>query len=146
MLYVEFLRVRKALIWHAGILAAVAIFVMIASMNAKVEVNGSNPQLPLIPFSVIASGAFFWGAIFASSIGTSLNREFETYVISWTKPISRQMLALQFILLDMAGVTVAYGLAALVITLVLMHFHIPLAMDARFGITLPMTLGAALMW
>ena len=147
MLYVEFLRVRKALIWHAGILVAVAIFVMFASMNANVEVNGGVPSAPPpIPFSVIVSGAFFWGAIFASSIGTSLNREFETYVISWTKPISRQLLALQYILLDMAGVVVAFGLAGLVITLVLKHFNLELYMDERFWITLPMSLGASLMW
>src|SRR5665213_1459293 len=98
MVYVEFLRVRRTLKWHLGILAAVTLLVLYFGHDTNLVVNGHSEvfagmPVPLGALSVIAA---FFAAIYASSLGSSLNRENPMRDISWTKPIPRSRIALQY--------------------------------------------------
>lgn len=149
MEYVEFLRIRKALIWHVGILALVVLFVVTLGGNgATVNVNGSTTFASGmgIPIGVIASLAAFFGAIFASSAGVSLNRENATRELSWTKPLSRTLLALRFTLIDLAGVGIAYLIAITAIAIVLLRMHLTPYLDASVVPQFVLGFGAAAMW
>jgi hypothetical protein len=153
--YIEFLRIRKSLMWHIGILALVAIGIMLLGAghaDTEVIVNGSSRSASqmvagmTVPLSAAAGIAAFFGAIFASTCGTSFNRESMTRDISWTKPISRMMLALQFAIVDIAGVIVAYFAAFAVIVIVLLRYHVAPFFDDAFAVELALGIGIGTMW
>ncbi len=117
MEYVELLRVRRSLIWNAGIMLVLLVFgIMALGGNSAIHISGTTGTTTIspgvaVPISVLATIAAFFAAIYASSVGTSLNRESLTRDISWTKPISRTQLALRFVLIDLTGVVIAFALA-----------------------------------
>ena len=74
----------------------------------------------------------FFGAIYASSAGPSLNRENTTRDLSWTKPVPRTVLALQFILIDVAAIAIVFALAVLAIVAVLLRLQMVPVLDAAF--------------
>jgi hypothetical protein len=155
MVYVEFLRIRRSLMWHAGIIAVVAIGIMLLGLNnvhTDVDVNGTHSSasrmvagMPM-PLSVAAGIAAFFGAIFASTCGASFNRESLTRDISWTKPISRTLLALQFALVDLGGVFTAYLFAFLAIVIVMLRYHVAPYVDGLFGVEFALGVGIGTMW
>jgi hypothetical protein len=155
MVYVEFLRIRRSLMWHAGIISIVAIGIMLLGLNnvhTDVDINGTHQSassmvagMP-IPLSVAAGIAAFFGAIFASACGASFNRESLTRDLSWTKPISRTLLALQFALVDLGGVLAAYLFAFLAIVVVMLRYHVAPYADGAFGVELALGVGIGTMW
>ncbi len=155
MVYIEFLRIRKSLLWHAGIIALIAIGVMLLGAgngNTEVIVNGTSRSasqmvagIP-VPLSVVAGIAAFFGAIFASTCGTSFNRESMTRDISWTKPVSRMMLALQFAIVDVGGVIVAYLVAFAAIVIVMLRYQVAPFFDDAFVVELVLGIGIGTMW
>jgi hypothetical protein len=149
MEYVEFLRIRTSLAWHVGIAAVIALLiVMLSGHYTTVNVNGSTQPMPgtPVPFDTLATVAAFFGAIFASSAGTSLNRENATRDISWTKPLSRTVLAVRIIAIDLAGIVIAYVAALAAIVAVLMSLHGVPFFDAGAATQLVLGLGVGTMW
>ncbi len=88
----------------------------------------------------------FFAAIFASSQGASLNRENATRDISWTKPISRSVLAVQYLALDAVAIIVAYALTLCAISIVLIGSHIAPVADPALPFMSVLACGVALMW
>ena len=149
MEYVEFLRIRTSLLWHIGIVAVIALVIaMLGGHDTTVNVNGSTQLMSgtQVPFDTLATIAAFFGAIFASSAGTSLNRENATRDISWTKPLSRSVLAVRIVAIDVAGIAIAYVAALAAIVAVLMHMHIAPFIDAGSATQLALGLGIGMMW
>jgi hypothetical protein len=146
---VEFLRMRQALLWHIGILAAIAFLIaMLGGNGTSVNINGSTKFISGmgVPLGALTTIAAFFGAIFASSAGTSLNRENATRDISWTKPISRTALAVRIVAIDLAAVAIAYAAALAAIVAVLTHLHITPFIDAEAVPQLVLGLGIGMMW
>jgi hypothetical protein len=148
MIYVEYLRVRNALVWHVGILGAVALVVLATSHSTSVIVDGRPAVVAgvAVPVGGLAPIAMFFAAIFASSIGASLNRENTTRDISWTKPVSRTMLALQYVLVDLAGVAIAFAFAMAVIVAVAARIGAVPIVDATLVPQIALGFGCAAMW
>ncbi len=149
MEYVELLRVRRSLIWNAGILAVVVLGILALGNHSTINVNGGTTSLAAgaaLPAGVLATIGAFLAAIYASSIGTSLNRESSTRDISWTKPVSRTMLAIRFICIDLAGVVIAYAVALILVYLTLSYLHISITDDGHGTAEYVLGCGVGLMW
>jgi hypothetical protein len=151
MEYVELLRVRRSLIWHTGILVLLVFGIMALGGNSAIHISGTTGTTTIspgvaVPISVLATIAAFFAAIYASSVGTSLNRESNTRDISWTKPISRTQLALRFVLIDLTGVVIAFALALAAIIAVLLYMHVTPVADAKAPSQLLLGAGVGVMW
>jgi hypothetical protein len=148
MAYAEYLRVRKSLAWHAGILGIILLFVLYFAHGSQVEVNGTTRLMTgmAIALGPLATIGMFFAAIFASSQGASLNRENATRDLSWTKPISRTLLALQFVAIDVAGVLIAFALTMICVVLALLRAGLTPVVDPTFGTELALGAGVAVMW
>jgi hypothetical protein len=149
MEYVELLRVRRSLIWNAGILAVVVIGILALGSHSTIHVNGGTTNLAAgasLPVSVLATIGALLAAIYASSIGTSLNRESTTRDISWTKPVSRTMLAIRFVCIDLAGVVIAFAFALILIYLALSYLQISVVGDSHSSGQLVLACGVGAMW
>ena len=149
MEYVEFLRIRRSLLWHVGIVAAIALFIIaVGGREASVDINGSTQLVSgmRVPVSVLAVAGAFFGAIFASSAGTSLNRENGTRELSWTKPVSRTVLAVRFILIDLCGIAIVFAATIVAIVVVLLRMHIQPFADPGAVPELALGLGIGTMW
>jgi hypothetical protein len=151
MEYVELLRVQRSLIWHAGILAVLVIGIIALGGHSAIHIAGTTGTTTIapgvaVPISVLATIAAFFAAIYASSVGTSLNRESSTRDISWTKPLSRTLLALRFVLIDAAAVVVAFLIALAGVIAVLMYMHVTPVADAQTPEELLLGAGVGVMW
>ena len=148
MAYVEFLRVRRSLTWHAGTLVAIMLVALYFGHDTSVNINGQAELLPgmAVSLGLLSPIATFFAAIYASSLGTSLNRENPTRDISWTKPIPRSVIALQYVLIDVAGVAIAFVLTMLAVLVVLARMHFVPAIDASTIPLLVLGLGVSVMW
>jgi len=149
MEYVELLRVRRSLIWNAGILAIVVIGILTLGSDSTIHVNGGTTRIApgvALPAGVLATIGAFLAAVYASSIGTSLNRESMTRDISWTKPVSRTVLAIRFVCIDLAGVIGAFAFALILIYLALSHLHVAVVADVDTPAQLLLGCGVGAMW
>jgi hypothetical protein len=148
MVYVEFLRVGRTLKWHLGILAVVTLLVLYFGHNTTVNVNGhselySGMEVPLGVLSVIAT---FFASIYASSLGSSLNRENPMRDISWTKPISRSRLALQYIVTDIAAIVLVFALTMVAVIIGILRLQFVPGVEVGFIPHIVLGLGVAVMW
>jgi hypothetical protein len=153
MEYAEFLRVRGTIKWHLGILAAALLLGLIFGHTMKVNVNDPDGS----HLATVASGmrvalawmapiGMFFAAIFASSAGGSLNREFGLRDIAWTKPLSRGALALRYVLIDVAAVVLLYALTLAAVAVLLLRFGVTPYVDAGFVATALLGCGVSVMW
>ena len=148
MAYAEFLRTRRSLTWHVGILAALTLLILYFGNTATINVDGHSPLFPgmPVPLGQLTVVAMFFGAIYASSAGTSLNRENTTRDLSWTKPVPRTVLALQFIAIDVAAIAIVFALSVLAIVAVLLRLQMVPVIDASFVPEAVLALGVCVMW
>jgi hypothetical protein len=152
MEYVEFLRVRRSLLWHAGILAVIVLAIIALGQNTTVNINGTGGGTThltaglQLPIGVLATIGGFFGAIYASSLGTSLNRESLTRDLSWTKPLSRTLLAVRYMLVDVAGVVIGFAIAIVAALAVIVHLQMVPVIDASTPVQLVLGAGIGVMW
>jgi len=175
MAYVEFLRVRKSFYFFAGIIAAM-IAVLLVSLfashggssnggfrlelgSAIVIQKGADGRLHQVavnsmsglnvPLGALFGIAAYCAAVFATVISTSLNRERDGLDFPFTRPVSRQRMALSYFAVDLAAIFAAFAFAFVVLCLV------PLATAGLLGhITttpqawwiLALGLGMSFMW
>jgi hypothetical protein len=174
MAYVEFLRARKVFYFFAGIITAL-IGVLLLSLFAshggsgdtfrlglgsaiviQKGADGRLHQVPLnamsglnVPLGALFGLATYCAAIFATLLSTSLNRERDGLDFPFTRPVSRERMALSYFAVDLAAVFAAFAFAFVVLCLV------PLAVAGLLGrITstpqawwiLALGLGMSFMW
>jgi hypothetical protein len=174
MAYVEFLRVRKAFYFFAGIIAAMIAFLLVSlfaahggsNSNFRLELgsaiilqkgtDGRIHQVPLngikdlnVPLAALFGIAAYCAAVFATVLSTTLNKERDGLDFTLTRPVSRERIALEYFAVDLAGVFAAFLFAFVVMCLV------PLATAGLLGrITstpqawgiLALGLGMSFMW
>ncbi|MGA2395927.1 MAG: hypothetical protein ABSH03_21520 [Candidatus Lustribacter sp.] len=151
MEYVEFWRVRRSLLWHAGIVAVIVLVILTLPQVGTVHVVGPGGSTKFAPgagapLGMLSTIAAFFAAIYASSVGTSLNRENGTRDLSWTKPLSRTLLALRYILIDLAGVLIAFGIALAAAAVVTTYMHFTPFFDAQAPVQIALGTGVGAMW
>jgi hypothetical protein len=148
MVYVEFLRVRRTLTWHLGILAAFVLLALFFAHDSSVTVEGHSTWFAgmSVPLGQLSAIAMIFAAIYASSLGSSLNRENPMRDISWTKPIPRGVLALQYLLTDIAAIVLVFALTMLAVIITLLRLHFVPAFDATLIPLLALALGVSVMW
>ena len=148
MVYVEFLRARRSLAWHAGILAAITLLILYFGHDTAIDVNGAPAVVTgmPVPLGALAVIAMVFAAIYGSSAGTSLNRENLTRDISWTKPVARTLVALQFVIVDIAAIALVFVLTMLAVLAVLARMHIVPVAGATLAPDLVLGLGVGVMW
>lgn len=141
MYYKELLRVRSLLIKFAIVVACIALFVFLLSGHGSVSVNllpeaghhaivasassgDTNIYAPGIevhganhgvPFEALPALAAFGAAIFAMILGCCLAYENCGHLeIAWTRPASRIGYATRIMLVDAAGILLAFAFTLLV--------------------------------
>jgi hypothetical protein len=148
---VELWRVQRSLLWHAGIVAVIVLVILTLPQVGTVHVTGAGGSTNFAPgngapLSAIAGIAAFFAAIYASSVGTSLNRENSTRDLSWTKPLARTVLALRYILIDLVGVAIAFAIAMAAGTVIATYMHFPPYFDAQATAQIVLGIGIGAMW
>jgi hypothetical protein len=151
MEYVEFLRVRRSLTWHLGILGLLTLAVLVFGHHTSITIDDGESASRVaagmsVPLMALAPIAMFFAAIYASTAGTSLNREFMVRDLAWTKPIARNALALRYIAVDLAAVALVYALSLLAILAALTKFGVATVADAQSFEYLVFGLGVSVMW
>jgi hypothetical protein len=149
--YIEFLRLRRAFYWYGGVLVGVTLLGLVSlNLNATHVERGNPGELGI---SGVFAIAVYCGAVFATVISRSLNKENDGVEMVWTKPVSRQRLALQYFAYDLGAIVVATLLAALLMSIVLLDvgaiMHTPVSLvvfDAQSTSSLALGLGVAFMW
>jgi hypothetical protein len=155
MVYVELLRLRSALYIYAGVIAAV-VLTIIVSLNWGVSTHRDQSDLHMngtIGISALMALAVYASAVFATIIGTSLNKASDQAEVVFTKPISRERLAATFILADLGGIVASFVIATLLFALVVLDVGFlvgaPLRLlrfDAATFRVIFLGLGIAFMW
>lgn len=120
MYYKELLRVRAGVTAYAITIAIAAIIVAVinagASMSPDAATKAHTAAIPVVAIFAIAA---FLAAILATVFGASLNCDGDGHMeLVGTRPISRAGYALQVMLVDVAGIVLAFlltvGAAAIV--------------------------------
>lgn len=137
MAYVEFLRVRLALLIYTGVVAVVVVLLVLGAGSAAVH---SGPSVSVvvgtdsghshaaqtvssifaktrIPLGLLLGIAGYCAVVFATILASSINKENEHAHLSYTKPISRTRLGLGYFAVDVCGIALAYLIAFVLIGL-----------------------------
>jgi hypothetical protein len=146
MYYIELLRLRKSFIIYGGILMSLFLLSMITTHWPGTVVH--KGESGTIPLSVLLSIVGFCAIIFATAIGTSLNRENDGVEMVWTKPIARERLALMYVALDLAAIVVAFLVPLALAVLIFASFGLTKVIqpDDKWISVLILTFGIAFMW
>ncbi|HMD01912.1 MAG TPA: hypothetical protein VKG44_03000 [Candidatus Baltobacteraceae bacterium] len=149
MIYVEFWRARNVLMWYAVGLLAIVALIVISMGHATVEVNDTKVAAPeLIPLSLLLGLAAYAATIMATILGSSLSCLSDQLPNAWTKPESRERIALSFFVVDVAAIVLLFVLAVGCGLFVLLQAHMfaHLSLDAQALPVGLLGLGMALMW
>jgi len=149
-MYVEFLRVRRALIIYAIVIVAITILNTVSLNIGHVHIVDGDPHIAKlhVPLTIVLTLAAFGSLLFGTLLAGSLNRERETLALSWTRPIPRERLALSYMLVDLAGVVAAFFITLLVgaVPLVTTHLISRIYIDSDVLAAVALMLGITVMW
>jgi hypothetical protein len=148
MVLVETLRLRRWTIGWASVILAVAVIIVLTIQHAitTVEINGSTWGAMNVPLVTFAPLAMFLSMIYASRAGLTLNEEGRTLALSWTKPVSRVVIALRIVMVDVAAIVASNVFAWLVIIGVTSSARGSVAVSADQISTIVLALAVPVMW
>ena len=125
MAYVEWLRARRRLI------AFTVVFIILAALivspfffghvtidsPARTGRDGRRQHLAQahLPLSPLFAGAALLCLMFTTTLGTSLNAQHDVLNLVFTRPVSRERLALIYFGIDAGAIVVCFVLAALIV-------------------------------
>lgn len=134
MIYREYLVMRKALAWYAGVVVILILVQIILSQGVQFTQSRST-GVDWGSSTAMTAGIF--SACFAWLFGVALgNGSREAARTLWVLPADRWKTALQLISVDLAGITVAFACEYAVMLLSLAVSHM------RFGTQVPFTVSA----
>ena len=147
MEYVEYLRVRRALVSYAVALAfcfAVVMVVLHAHGGIHIVIKFDKGGVTL--GSLLEVGAL--AALFlATAFGSNLAAEGATLPFLWTKPVSRTVLALRFVVVDALAIAAGIAVCTLIAIVVVFANGPGAAITfAGLGPDAALALGAPLAW
>ncbi|MBV8720543.1 MAG: hypothetical protein JO277_00235 [Candidatus Eremiobacteraeota bacterium] len=108
MYYVEMLYARSRMLWYIGITGVLALTFLyfVAFPPAGAHVRNEGQDVPMDPIFI---GASFAASIMASMLAATLNRDQSHLAYMWTRPLSRVRIALNYIVVDIVTILLAYG-------------------------------------
>jgi hypothetical protein len=116
MYYVEYLFARNRFLWFGSIVVAIGILGMYGvfgvqhALQTKPEAfEGGNHTVPI---DVIFGIAGYATCVMATMLAATLNRDRCHLPYMWTRPISRERIAFQYMAVDVVTIIVAYALVA----------------------------------
>ena len=141
MVYVESLRVRRRLTIFMSIMIAITALLVLPAFfghtyvdthggktigysSSGTEVGSGSQGLQQlvahsnIPFSALLGVAALLTYIFATQVGSSLNAQNASLNLTFTKPESRERIALSFFAIDVAAIVLCYALCTVVVCVV----------------------------
>lgn len=164
MSYVEYLRVRRAIIVYSIIVGCIVALTLLVAFTAHGSMavsaeHGDTIGLGLrgllaadlarhgtkIPLSALFVFAGFGATILATVFGKSLSSEREHTPLTWTKPASRQAFALAHFGVDAIGVVTTFVISLALVLFVIWALGIGafISADARMWPILAMSAGVA---
>ena len=180
MSYVELLRARNIFRIFGSVLTAIVVFAVASILfgthfgtsvhhhvvtntnghafhinqegSSALEVSGgSDDSLMRVPLEYLFGIAAYAAIIFATILGPSLNKENDGYGYAFTKPVSRERLALEYFGVDLAAIVAVFaytlGLLLLAIWCLGFFFKGQVTFDAGAALGISASgLGAAFMW
>jgi hypothetical protein len=164
MSYVEYLRVRRAIIVYTIIVGGIAALTLLVAFTAHGSMvvsaeHSTNVQFGLremlasdfakhgtkIPLSVLFVCAGFGATILATVFGKNLCSERDHTPLAWTKPASREAFALSHLGVDALGIVATFVITLVFILTVIWGLGIAgfISADSRMGPMLAMSAGIA---
>ena len=110
MAYVELLWTRKMFAWYAGFVVVLGFASAAASNAFPSKLHASAQGLPLTWLFGISAYAT---CIMTTMIAGTLNRDREHLAYIWTRPLRRERVAFEYMLVDLATILAAFALVAL---------------------------------
>jgi hypothetical protein len=166
MMYLEYLRVRRAFVWYAAGIAIVGLFIVLGSfaghnVSLNGHVTGDNgstnvhvrgfESLGIIPIPIegFVGTAALLALAFATALAASFNRETQHAHFLFVRPVSRYRMAMVTAGVDIASIATAAIFALVVAFLVCSislwgHVRYVWSSDT-LGVAV-LGLGAAVMW
>ncbi len=113
MWYVEFIRARRAL----GVYALFLLFMVLVAVALRIYAafHAHTDHIDNQPIEGVAYIAAAIATVFATVLATSLAYHVAGHLeLSWTKPVGRERLIFETMLVDIAAIAIAYGAAIVV--------------------------------
>ena len=113
MYYAEYLFARNRFMWFAsiavaiGILGLYGVFGVQHTIETKPEAFNAGGN-HAVPMDVIFGIAGYATCVMATMLAATLNRDRSHLSYIWTRPISRERIAFQYMLVDVVTIIVAY--------------------------------------
>ncbi len=149
MEYVAMLRGRRVLTWYGTIfLALTALGLALAFKDGPPRMQMSRGSNPMIPFEFILAGAAFAPVLLASFLAVGLDAEYKTAAITFTRPLSRALIALRYLAVDGGSMIAAWliTLAVVLITIFVLGIGKYLTFGHEATDAFSIVLGCAVMW
>ena len=142
-------RARRALTWYTAILfSCIALGLALAFKDGAPNIQMSHASHPEIPVQMLIAGAAFGPLILAAFLAVGLDAEFKTAAITWTRPISRLLIAIRYVAVDAGALLVAWfvTLVAVFTSVFAIGIGKYLVAGPQVGTYALLVFGAAVMW
>lgn len=145
MHYVEMLRARRVLFWYGIVLLGMLLILIVTVLSSK---SAHFENHSGVPFSGVLGGAVLGAWIVTTCVAPGLNAEGMTIPITWTRPLSRTLIAWRFVLVDFAAIAIGYTMlvAAILICFTVFGLLPQMRWDAASFQAVFLGLGTAVMW
>ena len=117
MYYVEYLFARNRFMWFAGIAVVIGILAISGALNFQHEIQTKPEAFDVhgnhaVPIDAIFGIAGYATCVMATMLAATLSRDRGHLPYIWTRPIARERIAFQYMLVDIVTIFVAYLLIA----------------------------------
>jgi hypothetical protein len=116
MAYREYLRMRVRIAILVGIEVLVAALILLTTQHARIELDGRGQSLNTMVKDIPVAAIFGIAGIVSTGMGAflaSLNSLSDTLPSVWTKPVSRERMALSIIGVDVLGLVATWIVSVL---------------------------------
>jgi len=109
MYYVEVLAARNRLAWFSLVVVLVG---MIAVTTVRLVPQTAIADLPgiAVPLNIVLLGSSWFSCVFATLVAGTLSRDFGQIPYIWTRPATRERIALEYVAIDLTAIVVAFAI------------------------------------
>lgn len=114
MYYIEALFARRMFTWFGSIVICIGLLIVFVtrSVHQHVVVDGQKFHGHTLPMDAVFVVAGYLSCVMATMLAATLNRDRSHLAYIWTRPESRERIALSYMLVDVLTIVLAYALAS----------------------------------